>query len=286
MENPKISIIVPTYGRAEGLKKLFDSIRTFTPQGAYEITVVSSDPVETDKAAWLRQQTDVKVVFAGVRKPWQLRKKSNYYFLNLAIKNSTYPWIFPLSDDMEVESDWYNESCKVIADSANANTGLIIAASHIGSVKNAVSYGMRVDVIGKTKKGTGPWKDLYLSDVSIVRRDVMERVGLFDEKMDWFGSGLDLSLSVEILTDTYTVVAENIKVNHAISRENRGNNMADAFTDFHYLRQKWDRICRERNCQYIWDPGIPEYTAMNRIKNYLSQHKKILRYYMKLATKR
>ncbi len=277
MQHPKVSVIVPTYGRAEGLKKLFDSLRTSAPPDAYELVIVSSDPPETEKAVWLRQQPDARVVFADARKSWQLRKKSNYYYLNLAIKNSSYPWIFPISDDMYFEQNWYNEFLKVINDPANANAGLIIAASHIGNVES----GIRVAVIGKTKKGDSSWKDLYLSDVSIVRRDVMERVGLFDEKMDWFGSGADLSLTVEFLTNTDTIVAENIRVNHSISRENRSTNMGNAFADFHYLLHKWDRWCKAHDCQYVWDPGLSPYTLRNRIKNYIEHKKKIFRHYRK-----
>ena len=277
MRSPKVSIIVPTYGRAEGLKKLFDSLRRFTPSDACEIIVVSSDPLETPKAVWLRSQSDVRVIFADSRKPWQLRKRSNYFYLNMAIKNSTYPWIFPLSDDMYVDSLWYEEFCNVISDPANAHAGLIIAASHVGNVAS----GIRVDVIGKTKKGDSPWKDLYLSDVSMIRRDVMESVGMFDEKMDWFGSGADLSLAVEFLTDTDTIIAEKLKVSHSISRENRGTNMASAFADFHYLLNKWNHWCVLHGCKYIWDPGIPPHTLRNRIKDYIAQKKKIARYYKK-----
>ncbi len=281
MQNPKVSIIVPTYGRAEGLEKLFVSLRKFTPTGVYEVVVVSSDPPETPKARWLKQQTDVRVIFADARRPWQLRKKSNYYYLNTAIKHSTYPWIFPLSDDMYIDSNWYDAFCKIVNDPSHTNAGLIIVASHIGSLKNAINYGMRVDVIGKTKKQNGPWKDLYLSDVSLVRRDVMESFGLFDEKMDWFGSGADLSLSVEVLTDAETIIAENIQIHHAISTENRGSNSVSAFNDFHYLLRKWNRLCNKHHCQYVWDPGILPYTIINRIKNFFQQHKKMLRFYLR-----
>jgi len=154
---------------------------------------------------------------------------------------------------------------------------LVLVAGHIGNVAS----GIRVDVIGKTKKGTADWKDLYLSDISIVRRDVMESIGMFDEKMDWFGSGADLSLAVEFLSDTDTIIAEKIRVNHSISRENRGNNFGDAFADFHYILNKWNRWCKQHDSQYIWDPGILPFSPMNRLKNFYKQRKKIVRHYVK-----
>ena len=278
MRKPKVSIIVPTYGRAEGLQKLFDSLRQYTPSDIYELVVVSSDPPETQKAIWLTQQPDVRVIFADSRKSWQLRKKSNYFYLNTAIKNSNYPWIFPVSDDMYFEENWYDAFLAIINHSNNADVGLIILASHVGNVES----GIRVDVIGKTRKKDGDWKDLYLSDVSIVRRDVMETVGLFDEKMDWFGSGADLSLSVEFLTDKETTIAENIRVSHSISKENRATNMGDSFSDFHYLMNKWNRWCQANDCQYLWDPGLPPYTLRNRIENYIKQKRKMFDVYKEL----
>ena len=278
----KVSIIVPTYGRAEGLQKLIDSLRSSTPPDAYELVIVSSDPPDTAKAAWLRSLTDARVIFADARQAWQLRKRSNYYYLNHAIKHSSYPWIFPLSDDMQVESGWYEAFLDVIKNPKHTNIGLIIAASHVGNVQE----GIRVDVIGRTKKPNAAWKLLYLSDVSIVRRDVMESIGMFDEGMDWFGSGADLSLSVEFLTDTETLPVETIRIHHTISRENRGTNMASAFSDFHYLLRKWDRWCREHDCRYEWDPGILPYTLQNRIANAIQQKIKIVRYYKNYFFKR
>ncbi|MEK7615694.1 MAG: glycosyltransferase [Patescibacteria group bacterium] len=278
MVRPKISIIVTTFGRAQGLQKLFDSLQATTPPDVYELVVVSSDPPETPKAAWLRQQTNrARIIFADARQSWQLRRRSNYYYINVGIRNSSYPWIFPCSDDMYVEPGWYEAFSRVINDPANAPTGLVIGSSHIGNLQS----GIRVVVIGKTKKGSTDWKDLYLSDVSIVRRDIMEQIGLFDEKMDWFGSGADLSLSVEFLTDTKTIVAEDMIIPHSISRENRNKNIVSAFFDFHYIINKWNRWCKRNGCQFHWDPGIPSYTVVNRIKNYYQLKKAILRYYVK-----
>ena len=109
----------------------------------------------------------------------------------------------------------------------------------------------------------------------------MERVGLFDEQMDWFGSGADLSLAVEFLTTTDTIIAENIHIHHSISKENRGTNMGNAFADFHYLMNKWNRWCKAHDSAYLWDPGILPYTIANRIKNYFQHKKKILGHYKK-----
>lgn len=277
MQNPKVSIIVSTYGRAEHLKKLVDSLRMSTPSDAYELVVVSSDPPQTEKIQWLREQRDVHLLLADVRRPWQLRRKSAHYYINLGIKASHNEWIIVANDDMYFTQDWYHEFTVFLHDPVHANAGMIIVAAHVGRI----AYGFRIDTIGKTQKHGGPWKDLYLSDVCITRRNALETIRLYDERLDWFGAGADNSLAVEFLTSMDTIPCEKIKIGHSIAHENRGTNMGNAFADFHYLMNKWNRWCKKNNCQYIWDPGLPPYTPANRIKNYLAHRKKVLRHYAK-----
>jgi glycosyltransferase involved in cell wall biosynthesis len=91
MKNPEISIIVHTYGRAEFLKVMIQSVRNTTPREAYEILVVSSDPPETEKVKWLKQQEDIVFIQADIRRPWELRKQSAYYYINWGLKNQANP---------------------------------------------------------------------------------------------------------------------------------------------------------------------------------------------------
>lgn len=277
MQNPGISIIIPTYGRAEYLKDLIASIRVSAPQSAYELVVISSDSPESEKARWLSQQKDINLISADTRKEWQLRKGSLYYYTNLGIKKSKRDWVFVGNDDMHFDKDWYREFAHLISDPGNSNVGMVIISTHLGKVK----YGSRIVKIGKTKKGDGNWKDLYLSDLSIIRRDALEEMGLFDEKMDWFGSGVDNSLAVEFLTDKDTIISEKVKVEHFITDENRTRNMGREFEDFNYLINKWNKWCKLNNCQYIWDPGVRPYTLVNRARSYLGKQARVLRHYGK-----
>ena len=277
MQNPKISIIVSTYGRNEHLKKLLDSLRTSAPLEAYELLIISSDPPETEKIAWLKTQSDIKLILADARKPWQLRKKSAHYYINLGIKKSHNEWIIVVNDDMYFLPDWYSEFVKFLGNPDHSNAGMIIVAAHVGNVES----GLRIEIIGKTKKPGREWRNLYLSDVCITRKDVLETIGLYDEHLDWFGAGADNSLAVEFLTTKDTIPCEYIKIGHSIAHENRGTNMGDSFSDFHYLINKWNRWCQAHDCQYVWDPGLPPYTLRNRIENYIKQKRKILHHYKK-----
>jgi len=278
MAEPKISIIIPTYGRSEYLKDLIESVRKTTPENNYEIIVVSSDLSDSEKVKWLKEQKDVKVVLAGTRKAWQVRKDSLAHYMNEGVRNSIGEWIFVVNDDMFCASDWYAEFIKFISTPANVNVGMVVVSTHIGHV----SYGQRIPVIGKTKKDGGDWKDLYLSDFAIVRKDVLEEIGLWDEKINWAGYSTDASMAIEFLTDKEIVASEMIKLDHFIVKEERNSETINEFEDFNYVKSKWDKLCREHNCQYSCDfGGVKPYTLRNRMINYLKKKRQIILRYKK-----
>lgn len=282
MSNPKVSIIIPTYGRAKYLKDLIASVRKTTPPGCYEIVVVSSDLPESEKIKWLSSQSDVKVVLAGTRKAWQVRKDSLAHYMNEGVRNSTSEWIFVVNDDMFFAPDWYQELVNFLDDVNHFKVGMIVVSTHIGHV----SYGQRIPVIGKTKKGEEDWKDLYLSDFAVVKKSVLKEIGLWDEKINWAGYSVDASLAIEFLTDKEIVAEEKIKLDHFIVREERNAETIDEFEDYNYVKRKWDKLCREHNCQYQCDfGGVKPYTLKNRLINYLKKKRQILLRYKRYLIK-
>lgn len=282
MKSPGISIVISTYGRTGYLQNLISSVRSSTPQDAYEFVVVSSDPPESEKIKWLQRQKDIDLILADVRKEWQLRKRSAYYYINLGIKSSKKEWAFVVSDDMYFDKDWYKEFANLASDPKNYNVGAIIVSTHLGKVK----YGRRIYKIGKTRKKGGEWRDLYLADLSIISRETFDKIGLFDERIDWYGGGADISLAIQFLTEKDIIASEKIKVDHAIAKENRSSTIGNEFTGFNYIIRKWNKWCKENNCQYIWDPGVKPYTIPNRIENYLRNRVRILRHYIRYAVKK
>ena len=278
MTNPKVSIIIPTYGRSEYLKDLIESVRKTTPADSYEIVVVSSDLPESEKVIWVSQQKDIKVVLAGTRKAWQVRKDSLAHYMNEGVRNSANEWIFIVNDDMFFAADWYQELVNFLADPNHAKVGMIVVSTHIGHV----SYGQRIPVIGKTKKGEEDWKDLYLSDFAIIKKSVLEEIGLLDEKINWCGNSVDCSFSMLFLTNKEIFACDKIKLDHFIVREERNAETIDEFEDYNYLIQKWDKLCREYDCQYVCDfGGVKPYTLKNRLINYLKKKRQILLRYKK-----
>jgi GT2 family glycosyltransferase len=253
----KISIIITTYQRFDFFVNLVQSILRTTPTDTYEIVVVSSDDPNSEKIKWLQKQKKAfKDIFTIIQPDVRVDKrlKSLYYYQNLGLKEAKYPWLLPLNDDTEMQEGWYEEFDKMIKNSVNDNLGMIIVASHTGSRE----LGYRTPILGHMIKH-GELSPLYLSDVSIIRADVMKSVGYFDENLWWYGSGADLSLSIGFLTDSKTVANSNIKIEHYIADELRGENVAcqrdgggQDQIDFGYIHRKWDKWCQENNCSYLW----------------------------------
>ena len=259
MTRPTVSIIIPTKGRANYLKDLIGSIRASTPLGVYELVIVSSDGEETEKVQWMREQKDIQLILSDSQNT--KRRRSLYYYTNLGVKKAVYQWILVVNDDMVFEKDWYTHLTQTVQDPANANAGMIIASSHLGDV----SFGSRVVIIGSTQKHGGEWKDLYLADVSFIRKDVMEMIHYFDENLDWFGSGLDNALAIEFQTEFETVVGEKICITHFIADENRTASRGNGYLDFIYLKRKWDTWCKRNNCAYKADLSIGSYPTLKKI---------------------
>lgn len=277
MKNPGISIIISTYGRAKYLKDLIASVRSTTPADAYEFVIISSDSPESEKIKWLSQQKDVNLILSDVRKKWQLRKKSAFYYINLGIKRSSKEWVFVVNDDMNFSENWYKEFSILVSDPRNSSVGMIIVSTHLGEV----DLGSRIVTIGKTKKGDEDWKDLYLSDLSILSRPALEKIDLYDENLDWCAAGVDNSLGIEFLTNFDVITSDKIGVDHFLADENRKQNLMDVFSDFHYTFNKWNKWCRSNNCQFVWDVNISPYTISNRIRNYIERKLARLKYYIR-----
>jgi glycosyltransferase involved in cell wall biosynthesis len=280
MSSPRISIISHTYGRAAYLKDMIASVRASTPRDAYEILVVSSDPPETDKVKWLKEQDDVVFIQGDIRRPWQMRKQSAYHYINLGMKQAKYEWVVVFNDDMQAATDWYTEFAALVSDPKNANAGMIIAAMHLGKMK----HGRRIVTMGRTKKPGQDWKPMYNADMAIMRKDVFEKIGFYEEKLDWAGGGADLALAFEFWTDSDIITTDKINIDHFIAKENRAQNLTNDFSGFHYVLRKWDKWCKEHGCQYEWDPGIPPYTSYNRLRDWAYNRYRVLRHYYRYFT--
>jgi acetyltransferase-like isoleucine patch superfamily enzyme len=263
MKEVKVSIIA-IFCRIEGLNNLIQSVRVSTPHNAYEIIAVSVKPVENENIKWLSQQKDVILISNDIKNDkWQ--KKSLNYYRNLGINRANNEWVVVISEDMFFEHDWYVNFVNTLSKSENFNLGMIIAASNI----EKFSSGCHAVKIGQTKKGDNSWKDLYLADPSIIRKEVFCKGGYYDEKLDRYGNGEDIALAVEFLTDKDTIVDEKIMIKHSIVEENQKIDNGDLFFDSHYIIHKWNKWCAKNNCLYSCNLRVDPYAFSNILKHFI-----------------
>ena len=270
MATPQISFVIPTYGRAEYLKDLISSIRKTTPAGFYEIVIVSSDDPQCEKVLWLKQQPDVKLILADHRQ--RGRRSSIYKYINLGVYQTKFPWVYVVNDDMLLDAAWYREFAGLLGRPGNEDLGLVVVAAHLGSMVGEP----RVATFGKGRKIGGQWQDLYISDFSIIRKDVLEKIGNFDENLNWYGSGADNTLAAMFLANAKIAVDDKIKITHFVASELRQDNGSRAFYDFNYLIRKWRGLEKKLGLELDIKFGVRPYTWWNRFRYFIKDVIKII----------
>jgi glycosyltransferase involved in cell wall biosynthesis len=241
MPNPKVSIVVATYGRFEHFRKLVDSVRTAFPKDTYEIIAVASDSPDTVKIDWISKQWDILLRSVGVRRAGQPRSMSLYTFENIGIRSAQHEWVFVTNDDTEFDSYFYDFFWPM-ADSWD----VIMVNGHLGEV----GLGCRTAVIGDITPPGGAVRPLYLYDFAIIRKSVYERIGGLDENLDWFGKGFDLAMACETTPGLRICYASDLKIDHAITAE--GRTPPHYAKDFQFATNKWNTFCNATGWKYTW----------------------------------
>ena len=224
----KLSIVIPTYGRYYYLQKLVQSIRESCAGITYEIIVVASDPLNSEKIAWVRDQEDLYLIALHDRTEKSRRAHSLYYYENIGIMAAKGEFIFVANDDMSMNKDLILEFSEIESD-----LDVIIIPTHLGDRK----LGIRTAIIGKLTDMDGNSRDINLMDFTFIRRSVFKQIGYLDENLDWYGKGLDLSLSIELLTQSNIGFIKRAWIDHFIAEESRTR--IKGKRDFKYLKKKW-----------------------------------------------
>ncbi len=232
-----LSIVISTYGRFVEIKNLINSIHESFPENFYEIIIVSSDNPDSEKVSWLKKQRNTMVINPDIRTG--SREKSLYYYENIGLKEAKKDYVLIINDDMFFDKNFYEEFIKI------KNYDIIFFKTHLGSTR----LGMRTSVIGNyiTPK-TNEYKNLYLADFILCKKEVYEKIGPLDENIDWFGIGADLALSFAFSKHDFDINYENnLYLNHLISDTDRVSESDNARTYHIYIEKKWRNFCKEND---------------------------------------
>lgn len=190
------SVIIPTYNRADKLKKCLESLAN---QSYKNFEVIVSDDGSTDNSAAVVEEAHgnglpVKYIYS---KNWGGPARPR----NIAIKNAQFEWIcFLDSDDW-----WYTDKLKLILPYCNENNDLVyhdFELYHKGKLTNRKHKGRQL------KKPV--FNDLFINDNCIVnsgvcvRKSILEKTGGLSEDKDLIAvEDFDLWLKCARVTDKF-----------------------------------------------------------------------------------
>lgn len=139
--NPKVSILIPTYGSASNLTRLLKSIQKNPDNIKYEILICNDNPLLTKELSlWIKNNKkllkNLKVtIFSG---------NKNLGFvgsINKLAKESKGEYIFLLNDDTEViNNNWLTNLIKPFEDSNIGATGSFLIFPNTNLVQHAGMY--------------------------------------------------------------------------------------------------------------------------------------------------
>jgi glycosyltransferase involved in cell wall biosynthesis len=117
IKDPEITVIVLTYNRYDGLKKIIESVRKNTNDIKYNLLVVV-DGDDTEAYNYCQEQ-NIQCLLSNVNRDFTAQA-------NLGIYACQTPYFFILADDMEViQSNWLSESLRIFKEKFPDNIGIM-----------------------------------------------------------------------------------------------------------------------------------------------------------------
>lgn len=236
MKNPMLSIVVGTRNRPDAFRRLVESIEKYTPM-PWELVVsdASDRPIENEPVATDETWPKIKVIPERPR----LGHVKGY---NRAFREARGGWVIWLNDDVEVLPDWADNAITFME--YNPHVGL-----------GALYY----EEPGKKAFHMNLGWGIPYANFGILRREVGERIGWFDE--DFYMYGADNAIAFEMLMAGYAVVGiHSARVrHHSVNDPARQENERDAQTASAILSRKYEhRIPELRRLADSLAMGVPQ----------------------------
>lgn len=158
--NPFISVIVPTLNRYEYLKDVFLDLKHQSYQNFELIIIDQTD--NPDKSFYDQFDINKKVIFQDGKGQWLAR--------NEAVRVAEGDLLLFYDDDSRVEADWIVEHIKAL-DYYQADISAGVSFSKVGG-EIPLNYSFF------------RWADQFDSGNALVKREVFQKIGLFDRQFD------------------------------------------------------------------------------------------------------
>jgi glycosyltransferase AglI len=236
----EISVVIPVYNDAKGIKTTLASlVKQDYPEGKYEVIVVDNN--SGDNTPRVVEQFCRK--YPGtVKLCYERDTQSSYAARNRGIERAQGDILCFMDSDMWADKDWLSRVGEVFE---NENVDYLGCSIEIIPLKN--------NMFARFHKVTGFPAKSYMFSLHFavtaalaVRKDIFEKVGLFDERLI---SGGDREFGNRVYDAGYKQhFSEDIKVYHP------------AFSTMRQIRKKYFRVGRGLSQLYFYYPArYPEY---------------------------
>ena len=159
-KNPKVSVIIPTLNRYEYLKDVLEDLQKQDYKNFETIIVDQTD--EPDKDFYKKFDLEISVIFQEGKGQWLAR--------NEAIRKADGEYLLFFDDDSRVDPDWITQHLK-----------------GMDFFKADVTAGVSLSTVGDTVPANYSffrWADQFDSGNALVKRNVFEKIGMFDRQFD------------------------------------------------------------------------------------------------------
>ena len=159
-KNKKVSIIIPTLNRYTYLRDVFSDLEKQTHQNFEVLVCDQSDPFDANcYEGW---SLDLKVIRQEEKALWKAR--------NTCLERAEGELILLFDDDSRVEADWISNHIKCLV--------YFNADISAGVTDTIVGHGL------SKKESYFHYSDVFDTGNALIKREVFERVGMFDRQFE------------------------------------------------------------------------------------------------------
>ncbi len=202
----KASVIIPTYRRADLLRKALESLAEQKSDYTFEVMVINDAPDE-DLSALETEFSDI-----GINLINPPRNVGRGIARNIGVRNSTGEIIIFLDDDMTVPPQFINAHVR-----AHTGPGLAVVGNIVSAPEYASHPLARYIERQGAKKRAGEAKlppRVFRTGNGSLQRTLFTEVGMFDESFSTYGEDLDLAMRLEYHGARFVFAEDAISYNH------------------------------------------------------------------------
>lgn len=178
MSPPMLSVVVPVYNDPEGIRVTLESLTSQRDTPTYEVLVVDNDSTDSSGEVINDFETQYPEIVTGLS---ETDIQSSYAARNTGIKHATGDLLAFIDADMTVEETWAADICEAFSESDIDYLGYNVEM-YIPDGDD--TFWARYDVaMGLPVKHYLETKQFAPTCALVVRREVFDEVGLFDEEL-------------------------------------------------------------------------------------------------------